>query len=83
MWLEASVVNPLFLAFFEDCEDGIFTHEHFVSILRTTVSYLFRRAVCDVPTNSLNISLSSIIARPKTVKRNSGSYREAYDAPLE
>lgn len=82
VWLEASVVNPLFMAFFENYEDGTFTHEDFVSMLRTTESYLFRRAVCDVPTNSLNKFFPSIIARLKTVKGQGGNYREAYEAFL-
>lgn len=80
--LEVSVVNPLIMAFFEDYGNGAFAHEDFVSMLRATESYLFRRAVCDVPTNSLNKFFPSIIARLKVVKMESGNYREAYEAFL-
>lgn len=80
--LEVSVVNPLIMAFFDDYGNEAFTHEDFASMLRTTESYLFRRAVCDVPTNSLNKFFPSIIARLKVVKAERGSYRKAYEAFL-
>ena len=52
--LDVSVVNPLHSSSFEDYISGSLSHDDFASMLRTTESYLFRRSVCDVATNSLN-----------------------------
>ena len=54
----------------------------FASMLRTTESYLFRRTVCDVATNSLNKFFSSVIARLNAVRDDGGNIREAYEAIL-
>ena len=46
--------------------------------MRTIESYLFRRAVCDVATNSLNKFFSSVIARLATVREDGGDICEAF-----
>ena len=78
--LDVTVVNPLLMSLFEDYRDGVLPHEDFSSILRTTESYLFRRAACDVATNSLNKFFSSVIARLATVREDGGDIREAFEA---
>lgn len=82
--LDVSVVNPLLMSFFEDYAngEGSFTREDLLSMLRTTESYLFRRTVCDVATNSLNKFFSSVIARLNAVQEEGGNYREAFEAIL-
>lgn len=80
--LDVSVVNPLLMFFFEGYVNESLSHDDFVSVLRTTESYLFRRAVCDVATNSLNKFFSSVIARLRTVQEDGGNIREAYEAIL-
>ena len=51
-------------------------------MLRTAESYLFRRSVCDVATNSLNKFFSSVIARLNAVRDDGGNIREAFEAIL-
>ena len=82
--LDVSVVNPLLMSFFDDYDDGkgSITREDLLSMLRTTESYLFRRATCDIPTNSLNKFFSSVIARLDAIQDEGGNYREAYEAIL-
>lgn len=81
--LEVTVVNPLLMSLFEDYRDGVLSHDDFSSILRTAESYLFRRAVCDVATSSLNKFFSSAIARLVTVRGgDGGDIREAFEAIL-
>ena len=80
--LDVTVANPLLMSLFEDYRDGALSHEDFSSILRTTESYLFRRAACDVATNSLNKFFSSVIARLATVREDGGDIREAFEAIL-
>ena len=80
--LDVTVVNPLLMSLFGDYRDGALSHDDFSSILRTTESYLFRRAACDVATNSLNKFFSSVIARLATVREDGGDIREAFEAIL-
>lgn len=82
--LDVSVVNPLLMSVFEDYADGrgAFSRGDLICMLRVTESYLFRRAVCDVPTNSLGKFFSSMIARLNAVQEEGGDYREAYLAIL-
>lgn len=80
--LDVTVVNPLLMSLFEDYRDGALSHDDFASILRTAESYLFRRAACDVATNSLNKFFSSVIARLNAVRDDGGNIREAYEAIL-
>ena len=80
--LDVSVVNPLLMSFFEDYISGSLSHDDLASMLRTTESYLFRRSVCDVATNSLNKFFSSVIARLNAVRDDGGNIREAFEAIL-
>ncbi len=77
-----SVLNPLLMSFYQDFEADSFGLEDFKSMLDTVESYIFRRAVCDAPTNSLNKFLPSIIARLNKVQENGGNYREAFESML-
>ena len=78
----AGVANPLLLAFWDAYEAGAFPLEDFCALLDTVESYLFRRAVCDVATNSLNKFFSSLIARLARVRAEGGAYLEAFCAML-
>ena len=77
-----SVLNPLLMSFYQDYEAGSFGLDDFVSMLGTVESYIFRRAVCDAPTNSLNKFLPSVIARLNKVQEDGGDYREAFESML-
>ncbi|EMG80394.1 hypothetical protein HMPREF1394_01611 [Helicobacter pylori GAM105Ai] len=52
--LEMDVVYPLLLELYSDYSDGVLSDQDFISIIALTESYLFRRAVCGLGTNSLN-----------------------------
>ena len=80
--LDVSVVNPLIMSFFEGYASDALSHDDFASMLRTTESYLFRRAVCNVATNSLSTFFSSVIARLAAVRDDGGNIREAFEAVL-
>lgn len=80
--LDVSVVNSLLMSFFENYISGSLSHDDFASMLRTTESYLFRRSVCDVATNSLNKFFSSVIARLNAVRDDGGNICEAFEAIL-
>ena len=80
--LDVTVVNPLLMSLFEGYRDGALSHDDLASILRTAEIHLFRRAACDVATNSLNKFFSSVIARLATVREDGGDICEAFEAIL-
>lgn len=52
--LQMEVAFPLFLKVYKDYEEDIITKNEFKEILKCCESYVFRRAICGIPTNSLN-----------------------------
>ncbi len=48
------VAYPFLLELYSDYADGVLSKKDFVAILRTVESYAFRRAICAIPTNSMN-----------------------------
>lgn len=58
--LRVEVAYPLFLEVYEDYAQKRLTREEFVQILRLVESYVFRRAVCGIPTNSLNKTFATL-----------------------
>ncbi|NBD25638.1 GmrSD restriction endonuclease domain-containing protein [Paenibacillus glycinis] len=52
--LKVDVAYPLLLELYVDYEEQSLQKKEFISILRMVESYVFRRAICGVPTNSLN-----------------------------
>ncbi|MDO5646058.1 MAG: DUF262 domain-containing protein [Dermabacter sp.] len=58
----ATVAYPFQLRLYADYTDGKLTSVEFEQILDTTISYLFRRAVCRIPTNSLNKTFATLAA---------------------
>lgn len=52
--LKVDVAYPFLLEVFDDFEKGCLTDEEFHDVLRLVEAYVFRRAICAIPTNSLN-----------------------------
>ncbi len=52
--LEMDVIYPLLLELYSDYSDGVLSKADFIPIIVLIESYLFRRAVCGLGTNSLN-----------------------------
>lgn len=82
--LRMSVVDPLLMSFLSlaDAPDSPLSHGDLLSMLRTLESYLFRRMVCDMPSNGLNKFFPSLIARLNAVQEDGGNVREAFEAML-
>ncbi|GHR40373.1 hypothetical protein VN1260_13690 [Helicobacter pylori] len=59
--LEMDVVYPLLLELYSDYSDGVLSKQDFISIIALIESYLVRRAVCGLGTNSLNKVFPSFI----------------------
>jgi len=52
--LRVDVSYPFLLRLYADYKTGLTNKSDFLSIIRMTESYVFRRAICGIPTNSLN-----------------------------
>src|SRR5579859_684274 len=52
--LKVDVAYPFFLELYDDYTNGRLAKSDFVAILKLVESYVFRRAICGVPTNALN-----------------------------
>lgn len=52
--LKMEVSYPFLLKVHYDCEENIITTDELKEILRFCISYVLRRAICEIPTNSMN-----------------------------
>ena len=52
--LKVDVSYPYFLPVYNDYVDGVITKEDLLEIISLVESYVFRRAICGIPTNSMN-----------------------------
>ncbi len=52
--LEMDVIYPMLLELYSDYSDGVLSKQDFIPIIYLTESYICRRAVCGLGTNSLN-----------------------------
>jgi len=52
--LKVDVAYPFLLELYHDYQNGILPKEHLLEAVRLTEAYVFRRAVCAIPTNSMN-----------------------------
>lgn len=58
--LKVDVSYPFLLKVYEDYRQGNIGKEEFIQILRYIESYVFRRAICGIPTNSLNKTFANL-----------------------
>ena len=56
--LKVDVAYPLLLELYSDYATQILSEEEFLSAVRIIESYVFRRAICEIPTNSMNKTFS-------------------------
>ncbi len=59
--LNVEVVYPFLLEVYDDYEQERIEKAEVIEILRLTESYVFRRAICRVPTNSLNKAFATLM----------------------
>ena len=58
--LKVDVSYPFILKIYSDYVEGTLSKEDLIKILKLIESYVFRRAICGVPTNSLNKTFSTL-----------------------
>lgn len=75
--LKVEVAYPFLLELYDDCANDLLTDDEFLEIVRIIESYVFRRAICAIPTNSLNKTFATF---GKALKKN--RYLESVKAHL-
>lgn len=58
--LDSHVVYPFLLNLYDDYSRQILIKENFKKILQVVISYLWRRAICEIPTNSLSKTFATL-----------------------
>ena len=63
--LRVDVCYPMLMELYRDFDQGLVTRNEFAAIVRIVESYVFRRAVCDIPTNSLRQTFATFMRKVK------------------
>jgi len=58
--LRMYVAYPFLIEVYDDYKNGIINRDEFIEILTLTENYVFRRAICGIPTNSLNKTFANL-----------------------
>ncbi len=58
--LRMEVAYPFLIKVYRDFVDGLITIEETVEIMRLTIAYIVRRAICEIPTNSMNKTFATM-----------------------
>lgn len=66
--LKAIVAYPFLLRVYHDYANSAVSDTEFAQILDSVISYLFRRTICRIPTNSLNKTFASLAGQVNPAK---------------
>lgn len=66
--LKVEVAYPFLMQVYADYEHQKVTREEFIEILKMVEAYVFRRAICGIPTNSLNKTFANLYKEVDTEK---------------
>ncbi|MBU0614155.1 DUF262 and DUF1524 domain-containing protein, partial [Patescibacteria group bacterium] len=58
--LKVEVAYPFLMSVYNDYENEIINKDDFIEILKLVECYVFRRAICGIPTNSLNKTFANL-----------------------
>jgi uncharacterized protein with ParB-like and HNH nuclease domain/predicted transport protein len=59
--LRADVCYPMLMELYHDFQQELICRDDFLTILRMVEAYVFRRSVCDIPTNSLRQTFATFM----------------------
>jgi uncharacterized protein with ParB-like and HNH nuclease domain len=77
--LKVNVVIPLLLELYGDHEIGLLSRDELLEALRLLESYVFRRAVCAIPSNSQQKTFATF---SRALRRQRGHYLPSFKAHL-
>lgn len=58
--LRMEVAYPFLLKVHNDYSEELITEDDLIEIIKLCISYVFRRSICDIPTNSLNKTFATL-----------------------
>lgn len=58
--LKMEVSYPFLLKIHHDCDEGLITSDELKEILKLCISYVLRRSICEIPTNSHNKTFATM-----------------------
>ena len=76
--LKVDVSYPYFLPIYNDYKDEVISKTELIEIIHLVESYVFRRAICGIPTNSMNKTFSNLY---KSVQKD--NYVESVKASFQ
>ena len=79
-WLQVDTALPLLLEAYDDFAQGLIGLDQLREVVATVESYVFRRVLCDIPTNTLNKTFASLATRIQKAEPN--QYLESLQATL-
>ena len=77
--LKVNVVTPLLLELYGDHEAGLLSRDELLAALRLLEAYVFRRAVCAIPSNSQQKTFATF---SRALRREPGHYLPSFKAHL-
>jgi uncharacterized protein with ParB-like and HNH nuclease domain/predicted transport protein len=77
--LKVNVVTPLLLELYGDFEAGLLSRDELLEALRLLEAYVFRRAVCAIPSNSQQKTFATF---SRALRREPGHYLPSFKAHL-
>ncbi|MFM9099798.1 MAG: hypothetical protein ACKOPS_00105, partial [Cyanobium sp.] len=77
--LKVNVVTPLLLELYGDHEAGLLSRDELLEALRLLEAYVFRRAVCAIPSNSQQKTFATF---SRALRREPGHYLLSFKAHL-
>lgn len=77
--LKVNVVTPLLLELYGDHQIGLLSHDELLEALRLLEAYVFRRAVCAIPSNSQQKTFATF---SRALRREQGQYLPSFNAHL-
>lgn len=80
--LSTSVTRPFLLEVLHLCEKSILNADELVDVFQLTESYLFRRTICDLPTNALNKIFLMLHREIVRMEGNENDYAEKFKYAL-
>lgn len=75
--LRIEVAYPFLMEVCHDYEQNLLSRQEYIKILRTVESYVFRRSICGIPTNSLNKTFATLM---KEIDKE--NYLESFEIAL-
>ena len=81
--LEMTVINPFLFALLERLKEGAIDEDGVCRVLSAIESYLFRRLVCEVPTNALNKIFATLSNDAVRLIDDDGDFADAVIYVLE